>query len=717
MEELQLAYAETPLSLNRIELTSSIEVAAAAMVNVAYLHKAKTKLRMLEVQVEKTEELYEALAQARNLPRSPPCRALLLHSHTFSHLGIRTSLRSHTFSHLWIRTSLHSPAFSHLGIRISLRQAERFPSAETRVQMAEAWSKAANAGVSMEVLINTQQRLRAIERTPVFEAEAQLKWLATEAKDLDADMLTDAADAAEAKARGRLNPSNRALIDARKALVASQERHAELEDAASTALLLAAPRPIDDFGALERAQQRTRQVGVHTSIGKRVAVKKEEPSALTEEDVINSNASTISIVVDDVKHLAGDADLAKLTSDDAATELKRAKGDLDKAVAKARECADAVVELEKDVRLKEAIARATYKRLHAKESVSFHHRNAVQSSFDAADKGWEDSLELREKYTDAELEVEAAVDALTVAGHAANVAQRQAAKAALKLRWVRQEEGLVRAKCAAVEASRMAELAEHAAEAEARSSQSGGGESQSAALLKKPPVKKKSGGCCGGEPEAEVASPAPQPAVQLPQQAAKVMAPRTANKKRTSTGEASNPLLELVDSFAWMPLQIGAKRVELLEALTGSGAFDNPEVCLIVADEMCALDVAAATDLVNKLTKRLRAVPAVLTGPPGLERTATGVLRQNEAKARWRRASGAVKAAAAFGGTIGGLGPPPLITVQKSFNTPIPNAVLGPVAEAWLSRLVATRCTKKEVLGFVRLLAGLDETDFSRTPH
>ena len=79
MEELQLAYAETPLSLNRIELTSSIEVAAAAMVNVAYLHKAKTKLRMLEVQVEKTEELYEALAQARNLPRSPPCRALLLH--------------------------------------------------------------------------------------------------------------------------------------------------------------------------------------------------------------------------------------------------------------------------------------------------------------------------------------------------------------------------------------------------------------------------------------------------------------------------------------------------------------------------------------------------------------------------------------------------------------------------------------------------------------
>ena len=44
-----------------------------------------------------------------------------------------------------------------------------------------------------------------------------------------------------------------------------------------------------------------------------------------------------------------------------------------------------------------------------------------------------------------------------------------------------------------------------------------------------------------------------------------------------------NPLLELIDGFAWMPLKVGARRIDLLEALTASGAFDNETVCVTVA--------------------------------------------------------------------------------------------------------------------------------------
>ena len=40
-----------------------------------------------------------------------------------------------------------------------------------------------------------------------------------------------------------------------------------------------------------------------------------------------------------------------------------------------------------------------------------------------------------------------------------------------------------------------------------------------------------------------------------------------------------NPLLELVDGLAWMPLKVGGQRAELLELLTGSGALDNVQVC------------------------------------------------------------------------------------------------------------------------------------------
>ena len=50
----------------------------------------------------------------------------------------------------------------------------------------------------LHALLDAQKRLRDLETTPTFEAEATLQWLAT-AKDLDADTLTDAARAAEAK--------------------------------------------------------------------------------------------------------------------------------------------------------------------------------------------------------------------------------------------------------------------------------------------------------------------------------------------------------------------------------------------------------------------------------------------------------------------------------------------------------------------------------------
>ena len=51
----------------------------------------------------------------------------------------------------------------------------------------------------------------------------------------------------------------------------------------------------------------------------------------------------------------------------------------------------------RQVRIDEAIAKSTFKRLHEKESVSFHHRNAVEGSFKAADDGWQKSLDLRKK--------------------------------------------------------------------------------------------------------------------------------------------------------------------------------------------------------------------------------------------------------------------------------------------------------------------------------
>ena len=48
LQALQLAYAETPLSLGRTELAAAIDAAAAASGNITYLHAARGKLAKLD---------------------------------------------------------------------------------------------------------------------------------------------------------------------------------------------------------------------------------------------------------------------------------------------------------------------------------------------------------------------------------------------------------------------------------------------------------------------------------------------------------------------------------------------------------------------------------------------------------------------------------------------------------------------------------------------
>ena len=144
----------------------------------------------------------------------------------------------------------------------ALLRAEKSPSAASRSSLAEAWGGALRAGVALLSVIDAQRRLRLLERHQTVEAEATLAWLAS-ARDADADTLAAAAASAEAMAGGTLDGSS-ALRDARAALAAAREKHAALEDAGSAVVLLATPRPIDDYPAVELALGRARQVGVDT---------------------------------------------------------------------------------------------------------------------------------------------------------------------------------------------------------------------------------------------------------------------------------------------------------------------------------------------------------------------------------------------------------------------------------------------------------------------
>jgi hypothetical protein len=145
---------------------------------------------------------------------------------------------------------------------------------------------------------------------------------------------------------------------------------------------------------------------------------------------------------------------------EAEIELGRCERFLERAVEGARASASEVKAVERVVLLKEAIARATYIRLHPKEGDSFHHRNAVELAFTDSEKAWQASLDLREKMEDEEEKVREAVDALSRAGHAATFARERAAKASQLLRWVKQEESLVRKVHGMQEERRLAELAE-----------------------------------------------------------------------------------------------------------------------------------------------------------------------------------------------------------------------------------------------------------------
>eukprot|EP00966_Prymnesium_polylepis_P267650 6182965-Prymnesium_polylepis.2 len=100
-------------------------------------------------------------------------------------------------------------------------------------------------------------------------------------------------------------------------------------------------------------------------------------------------------------------------------------------------------------------------------------------------------------------------------------------------------------------------------------------------------------GFCGGAVDEEVAVPSP---ITVGERDVALMPARTAvpPPAHLDKAQGGNPLLELVDGFAWVPLKVGVRRAPLLEALTASGAFDNQEVCTAIAVEMCALDVGAA---------------------------------------------------------------------------------------------------------------------------
>ena len=183
-------------------------------------------------------------------------------------------------------------------------------------------------------------------------------------------------------------------------------------------------------------------------------------------------------------------------------------------------------------------------------------------------------------------------------------------------------------------------------------------------------------------------------------------------------------LQHLVDGLAWMPLRIGAKRVELLEALTAGGGFDNPQVCCTVAEEMCGMDAASAVEFVQRLTQRLRTFAGRQVDVNiALDEDANSL----RARERWRRSVVKVKATRAFlkakkPQEVAVTGPsepaPPLVRVQHSRDVPIPGTVLAPVAEVWIASLCMhkyPKFPKSTLLAPIRLVAGIDTADLTRT--
>jgi hypothetical protein len=289
-------------------------------------------------------------------------------------------------------------------LQAALRALEAAPSRATRAAFAQAWEHGAAKGLPIQQLLEAQARLRSLERSAPFAAEAKLEWLAAEEQasmpPLD---MSEAAAEAEAAAVGELDEKNRALVEARAVLAAAREKQATLDDAATEAVLLAAPRPVDDHAGADLALGRCRQLGVERGVGRRVAeVKLLEPSALTLSGVVQTNVAAAAIAQADLGKYRDEASDTAFAAREARTEQQRRASYLEQQVVAAAAAAAAVEAAEAATRLKEAIAKATFTRLHDKQSVSFHHRDAVVAALKAADDAWQEALDRRAKLCDAE---------------------------------------------------------------------------------------------------------------------------------------------------------------------------------------------------------------------------------------------------------------------------------------------------------------------------
>lgn len=176
------------------------------------------------------------------------------------------------------------------------------------------------------------------------------------------------------------------------------------------------------------------------------------------------------------------------------------------------------------------------------------------------------------------------MDELHDAEHTAAVSARRAARARQVLKWTEQEEKLVTAQKEA-QTKRWLELEEK----KRRASERTGAPSSTAVanhlkndagLRPSPPPASGGGGCCGGGAAEVVETKAATPVDNVV-----LVPPRSAfpAPAHLDSDQGGNPLLELVDGFAWMPLKIAKRRAELLEALAASGAFDNVQVNDIIA--------------------------------------------------------------------------------------------------------------------------------------
>ena len=288
--KLQLAMAETPLSLVAEELQRVTDEARDDSVGIMYIDHASTKLRKLDEQAKATAKLHGALVKA-----------------------------------------------------------EQAPGSASRAMLSQVIADAAAAGVKIDTVLEAYRRLHALERSPVYEAEATLAWLATQTE-LEADTLADAAAAAEAMAGGKLDEGNRALRDAREALSKARKKHAELEVASSNVLLFSAPRPIDDFAAVDIALGDARQAGVDRGVGLRVGVKQAEPPAMFFHDVMQTNLSAAGVAAAELERVTAEASDAQYNAAEAAEAFKRMEAVVEKQVKAAAEIADEIKAVEYQVR-------------------------------------------------------------------------------------------------------------------------------------------------------------------------------------------------------------------------------------------------------------------------------------------------------------------------------------------------------------------------------